>query len=63
MSGTNYLLWCILGFEGDNEEPFTVRASSTTIFDHLKEEINQKLKHAIAAKNLSLWKVRFSDYS
>jgi NDP-sugar pyrophosphorylase family protein len=61
MSGTNYDIWCILGFEGDDEEPFVVHALSTIIFDDLKELIKQK-KNAIAPKDLILWKVCFSDY-
>jgi hypothetical protein len=61
MSGRNYVIWCILGFESDEEEPFNVDALSTTTFSRLKRLIKEE-KNAIAAKDLILWKVCFNDY-
>jgi hypothetical protein len=63
MSGTNYEIACILGFESDEEEPFVVDALSTTKLSRLKELIKEEMNaQAIAAKDLILWKVCFNDY-
>jgi hypothetical protein len=62
MSGTNYEIWCILGFEGDNEAPFIVDALSTTKFARLTKLIKEEMGRDIAAKDLILWKVCFNDY-